>query len=317
MINILRIILLSLFLRAGGISTNLWVDLSDHTYISYGDSIAAGIGVESNEKYSSLLASNRGLILDDQAEQGINSDDLLLTIQNADPIELAQVELITVSIGSSDIVDTVLPYILECYDIMTFSINVNALIDKLESKIVRDEIQVALDNFQSNYQQIIDILAASNRNVYVVNLYNPFSSIVIYDTSDNLGKINIGLYAEEWIDAANDIISNQDKVRVVDINTAFEVGNDDEKLVNAEFNLIDFSFNYNSYPTKEGQQVICNEVSTQIDYVIEVITDDKDKAMQITIFILGSLALISLVLFDISAFITSKKRIIVNQLRQK
>jgi len=310
MIKIINIILLSLFLHTGDMSTNLWNELSNRNYISYGDSIAVGTGVENGKKYSSLVADSHELILNDCAVDGMNSDDLLETIQSADLVELANAQLITVSIGASDIVDIILPIISDCYDITTLSMNVSALIDKLEDYAIRAQIQAALDNFESNYHAIINILAAVNRNVYVLNLYNPFSSIVVYDTSDNLGKINIGLYAEEWIDKINEIITDQDKVTIVDINTAFEVGNDVEKLVNAEFNLIDFSFNFNSYPTEAGQQNIHDEINATMDYVKDdTITTDQDfAAIRINVFIIGSLSFIGLLFFDIYLFLTSKMK---------
>lgn len=307
MMRIINIIILSLFLNFGSSGSKLWFELTQN-YISYGDYVATGEGVDADKKYASLLADANEFNLDERAAADMTSDELLLQIQDDDQIELAQAKLVTISIGINDIVNAIMPYVLECYDITTFSMDVNALIEQFENPDVRSQIQTAVDNFEDNYSQIIDIVSQTNRNVYVINLYNPFSSIVVYDTSANLGRINLGLYAEEWIDKINNIIADQDKVKVVDINSSFEVNNDDTKLVNAEFNLNDFSFNYNSYLTEAGQEVIYNELDTAIYHTPDVIEpiDNEYSAILIYVFILGGLAFIGLILGDIQLLLIGK-----------
>lgn len=257
-------------------------------YAAFGDSITAGDSANGN--YVSLVANhlktqNGNCISANLGIGGWTSSDLLeaLTNPSHDGYAVAQnifkyANVITLDIGSNDIVQAVYTVVAECLDceINEIEATINAWSDKLQKgswisrmvayqqlKIIARKInselyggktmKAAVEQFKVNYTAILRVINqnAPKAKVYIGNLYNPYhgaSSVYIGDYE----VFNPELLAEKYFgmmnayiesDSANNVVVDLDSVITSDIYLQGDMAAGD----------------YNPHPNAAGYRAIANK----------------------------------------------------------
>lgn len=237
-------------------------------YVVLGDSIAGGYGLKDADKES--YAGRIAHVLENEydavrvvnfGKNGLRSEGLLDILTNekneqyeAYRKELCKADLITLSIGSNDL----LQYL-----------SVGMDFGKLQKQA--DEVfSGACEAFAQNIPRIIDAIhrQAPRARLFVNNIYNPCSDIS-FPFSDSVVK-NLKSVAETYIERMNEgFVSEQvksvfnsetkeGKYTLIDVKSVFE---------HAEDPLINVSFswgNIDPHPNKEGHRLIANEIISRI-----------------------------------------------------
>lgn len=237
-------------------------------YVALGDSIAGGYGLKDadTESYAGriahMLENEYGAVrLTNFGKNGLRSEQLLDILTNekneqheAYREELRKADLITLSIGSNDL----LQYLSVGMDFGKFQ--------KQADEVFSD----ACEAFAQNIPRIIDAIhtQAPCARLFVNNIYNPCNDISFH-LSDSIVK-NLKSVAETYIDRMNEGFASE-RVRsvfnsgnkggrytLIDVKSVFE---------HAEDPLINMGFswgNIDPHPNKEGHRLIANEIISRI-----------------------------------------------------
>lgn len=240
-------------------------------YVALGDSIAGGYGLSDVEKesYVGLIATalekRYGAVhLVNFGKNGLRSEQLLdiLTDEKNEQHEayineIQQADLITLSIGSNDL----LQYISMDTDFEEFRKNGDELFTK------------ACERFQHNLPLIMNEIQrqAPQAQLFVNNIYNPCNDISFHISGDAVK--NLEVLAENYIQKINEsfvseevqsVFNNKNKGKrkkkyaLVDVKDAFE--NSDKKLINMVFSW----GNIDPHPNKDGHKVIADMIIPNI-----------------------------------------------------
>lgn len=244
-------------------------------YISLGDSIAYGYSLENRrlERFSARIAAymNQNEIPVLECNQGVNgqvSSELLRNIKAGKVDLLDRAAYVTLCIGTND---ALLPFEYFVMDYCDYfygyagADDTSALWKKINKrKFIKDfeeadqSAEDNLEQFYNNLSEIIDQIrkASPDCQIAIMTLYNPYQNMNYEITADGV-TINIGRYAEEKINQANDCIRTvckEKNIVLADCHEAFASSND---IVlnnqNAE-NYID----PDDHPTAVGQQLIAD-----------------------------------------------------------
>lgn len=252
---------------------------SKTTYVAFGDSIAAGYGLEGYtdngtvppaHSYQALVGS---FLKTEPVNFAITGDDSTSCIEildsgNADKA-LSDADVITVSIGSNDLLKPFIRIAKEAFGItegssMDYSsledyyasfknsswIDMLAMANDLADKI-RDnkELHEKAQAFSSNFDQIINTLKekAPQAEIYVTNIYNPYKDVLVMgDLAD--------AYIHELNNAFTDTSGNY---TLIDTYTLFAK----ENLSNVKFDISDLgNINLDPHPSKEGHAKIASAI---------------------------------------------------------
>ena len=223
------------FSLPGNVSAALPVTvLSPAEYVALGDSVAAGYGLPGYDPgsktppvgaYPSLVGNALGLTTGSLAYDGITSEGLLELLSDPDiPAYLSNAKVITLSIGSNDILQPFLNIIaqqLGCdssqiqgklkelaqNDPTAFAAGIRALDADDGSGLKNNHIlTAAASGFAQNFQGIISAIktAAPNAKIYVTNVYNPYEEVSIPYGS---GLLNLGASVDGYIKTLNGAFS--------------------------------------------------------------------------------------------------------------
>lgn len=254
-------------------------------YVALGDSITAG-----NDTYVSIVANylenkNGDCVSTNLGVSGWSSEDLLAAmtdsthagyaaIQNA----LKKADVITLDIGSNDIVNAAYETVADCFgcEVSGLEAAITSLQNRLDSKnkltamkayiemlsiarSIRSEFNSQKNlnrlatEFQNNYTQILAIIAskAPQAKVYIGNLYNPYyGAPSIY--MGGIEVVDTGAVMERSVTALNNVIANYANGNtVVDIYST--INSSDYIQVNEE------NYDYNPHPNSAGQRAIANK----------------------------------------------------------
>ncbi|MDF2685251.1 MAG: conserved repeat protein [Clostridia bacterium] len=243
-------------------------------YTALGDSIAVGVGgiaippvnpLNSEDTfygYTDMLRDHLDNIYDkvtfnDEAKSGLTSKDLLLSLSNPKIYSaIKNADIITVSIGGNDILQT----------IIQFGISNPEIIDKLMNKaeLTKEDIIIVnsliielgnnLNSFIFNWYNIINTIRNSihsTAEIYVNNLYNPFKP-----------EDPLYAYADMFIQGINDGIDNEYlnelyNYKIADVYTKFNGYNNDNKILVHDIYSIDPDLCF-LHPTEKGYEFIFN-----------------------------------------------------------
>ena len=261
-------------------------DLS-YDYIALGDSIARGYGL-SNPKtasYPAQFAAKKSLTHINYGVDGMTADELLAALQN-DEYDLGGAKVITVSIGSNNLLDMLIGAIAEECGIdetmtddvpQAISNYAKALIDKGYTDILANHYKNLKAELQNNLEiyaecdrvknDLIPAIAAEIREqnpdaqLIFTNIYNPYKGMdVIVPLSDNgTATEPIGPLFQPYVNRINSGFESTDDYIVCDIATVFSGRTD---YVNAHLDLRDTArFSYDPHPTFRGHTAIANAVA--------------------------------------------------------
>lgn len=237
-------------------------------FVALGDSIAGGYGLKDAdaESYAGRIAhaleKEYGAVrVVNFGKNGLRSEQLLDILTNekneqyeAYREELGKADLITLSIGSNDL----LQYLSVGMDFGKFR--------KRADEVFSD----ACEAFAQNIPRIIDAIhsQAPCARLFVNNIYNPCSDIS-FPFSDSIVK-NLESVAETYIERMNEGFASEQvrsvfnsenkggKYTLIDVKSVFE---------HAEAPLINVGFswgNIDPHPNKEGHRLIANEIISRI-----------------------------------------------------
>ena len=206
---------------------------------AFGDSIAAGYGLESQaDNYLSLFAKNIGATLINDAVRGYDSDDLVSLLSggkmNAD---IKNAQIIILSIGGNDILH-----------------NSEQIISVIKQAALQggeyfpESINSIYTNFEKNLATVFSQINGINPNVKIIiqTVYNPALSqgykISVIDASKIIDK-----YISELNESIISVSSNFDNVIVFDV--ADEMNKDADNFYNLKDKM-------DIHPTKKGHYVL-------------------------------------------------------------
>ncbi len=249
-------------------------------YVAFGDSIAAGYGLAGYssgqgsapaDSYQALLADFLHTTSRNYAVTGDDSSRCMeLLASGAADSDLSHADIITLSIGSNDLLLPFLQIVMDYYQIDPADIDGSMFADGIQmpqigqAELVKyyqqSEALIAdLKNnatlhtqaaaFEEKLQTIISTLRqkAPGAEIYVTNIYNPFHSIPL-----------LGEMAETYISEINQAFSvDHPEYTLVDVHTPFN----QKELTNIHLNLSDLSnISIDPHPSVEGHKVIANSL---------------------------------------------------------
>lgn len=238
-----------------------------NVYTAFGDSIAAGYGLSGysddqagapSDSYQARVADFLKTTSRNYAVTGDDSNDCLeiLNSGKADA-DLAKSDVITLSIGSNDLLLPFIERMIKEFDIDTGSIDpskpmpdidlesMSKYYQKLKQLLtdLKDDEQLHTQAaaFPDQLQKILALLKekAPNAEIYVTNIYNPFHSIPVF-----------GETADIYINEINKSFSaNADDYTLIDVYTPF---NENPAYVNVHIE----NMNFDPHPSVKGHKKI-------------------------------------------------------------
>lgn len=254
-------------------------DLTERAkYIAFGDSIAAGYGLDgysSTQKtipvdsYQALVGNFLNTNPCNYAVTGDDSDDCIRLLDSgAADADLADADVISISIGSNDLLLPFIQIILDFFDVDPDSIDASDFSEKFTMPDIDPSQMLSFykqlpklltelaDNthlhtqagaFAEKFQRIISTLRtkAPNAEIYVSNIYNPFYFVpILKDLSQS--------YIEEINRAFS---AGAADYTLVDVNTPFS----QQELTNVHMDISDLSnVNVDPHPSVKGHKVIAD-----------------------------------------------------------
>lgn len=254
-----------------------------NVYTAFGDSIAAGYGLSGysddqasapSDSYQARVAAFLKTTSRNYAVTGDDSNDCLeiLNSGKADA-DLAKSDVITLSIGSNDLLLPFIERMLKEFDIDTGSIDpskpmpdidlesMSKYYQKLKQLItdLKDDEQLHAQAaaFPDQFQKILALLKekAPNAEIYVTNVYNPFLRSIP----------GFGETADIYINEINKSFSaNADDYTLIDVYTPFK---ENPEYVNVRMDFSNLSspdINPDPHPSVKGHKKIAQLVTNAI-----------------------------------------------------
>lgn len=254
-------------------------------YVALGDSIATGYGLANYDPgaetppaaaYASIVGNTLGLTTGSLACDGLDSSSLLSIL--SDPgyqAYLSKAKVLTLSIGSDDILQPFLEIVANQFDCMPGKIQAGlaALAQSDPAALAADLaalnsddgsglknnqlLEEAASGFAGNFQSIISSLkaAAPNAKIYVTNVYNPYEGV---NLSYGTGPLNLGDIADGYIRTLNSAFStNSADYTLIDTYSAFSSSlKSGTSLVNTDPSV----YNFDPHPNAAGHVEIANMI---------------------------------------------------------
>lgn len=258
-------------------------------YVAFGDSIPEGYGLEdTNNGYVALVSEELDCNCENLAVSGMNSTEFLELLKgNTYETKIKQADLITISIGSNDLLGRIQEVACDA-----FGLNKDEVVDiisdlkeafsnasatgkltmikdfytSLTTQETRDMFQQAINGYEQNWENIVKTLRTLNSNarIVVTEFYNPFYGVEIPLVSSG-ETINFSDYVETYISQMNEILnSNTTDYEIAKIHDKF----DTQGLTNVNISLTDF--NIDPHPNVAGHKVIADTI------LFEIIENDKN-----------------------------------------
>lgn len=228
-------------------------------YVVFGDSIAAGYGLddssfgsdEANEyvadrdsdAYAGIVARALGFGLSNYAHSGDTTTDMLKVLSRSSVREsIKNADLITISIGGNDLID------------MATTVLLQAFLHQLGMSETNDEIEAMYAKLESNLAQALNTIIDLNggRGVIMLQtLYNPFK----YNSSYTFNGLNAGELIDYYIQKINSIYQNlYNRIDGFILTPTADVLNGDED----SFYSMDVKPDF--HPTAHGHELIAQTI---------------------------------------------------------
>lgn len=247
-------------------------------YTAFGDSIAAGYGLEGYsssqtaappESYQALLGSFLQTKAVSYAVSGSDSSDCLKLLEDGTAdADLKKADIITLSIGSNDLLLPFIQIVMDYFEIDPDSIDASSftegftmpqidMSDFMEYYQKSEALIAELANHETLHKQaaafpeklekILSVLheKAPDAEIYVTNIYNPFTAIPV-----------IGTMAETYITEINQAFSSEaDDYTLIDVYTPFG----QSELTNVHFDMKKpAEINLDPHPSVKGHKTIAD-----------------------------------------------------------
>lgn len=276
----INILITVLFVYISAMVLNISVSAdSQNQYTALGDSIAAGYGLQNpDDGYAGLLSAELDLTLQNLSLPGMNSGQLIEKIQNLQGKELEDLKsakLITVSIGSNDILGPFLNMFSSfgmyggSYDIDALyenSESISEIADELKDAGLEDILSPYVDVFKNNLPLITEEIKKINSSAELIftDFYNPFKNLELPQTD-----FGIDIITDELICMLNDVLYSENKgdYSVAGVYELFEKAySEGNNPVNVS--VLSSAFSFDPHPNAYGHSLIK-------DAVLEVLPEKK------------------------------------------
>ncbi len=258
------------------------------SYTAFGDSIAAGYGLDGYsddqteapaDSYQTLVAKFLHTQSVNYAVTGNNSDDCIQLLRSEKTDEaLADTDIITLSIGSNDLLLPFIQIVMDELQIQPETLDPASIEEQLKNgftipsadlsemteylKKAEQLMEQLSDNatlhaqaaaFKDKFQTILAILheKAPNADIYATNIYNPFASVP-----------KIGELADIYIQEINQAFSEKAAdYTLVDVYTPFC----EKELTNVNIDFIQpYRLQLDPHPSVQGHAVIAELITEAI-----------------------------------------------------
>lgn len=238
-------------------------------YVALGDSIAAGYGLDGYspgqetppyDSYQSVVASFLKTVPYNYAVSGDDSNSCINILNSGKADDaLATADIVTVSIGSNDLLKPFTEIVKETLQITggnspsiadILAAASDLYVQLKDNKILYEKAQA----FSANFAVIINLLKqkAPKAEIYVTNIYNPYKYVMLLDES-----------ADSYIKEINKAFdTDSDDYTVIDLYTMFN----NKELTNVRFDISDLpGINLDPHPSKEGHKEIASAILNALD----------------------------------------------------
>lgn len=252
------------------------------SYVALGDSIGAGYGLpgyygdmtDPAGAYASIIAAEKGLKLNNLSVSGMTSSQLLTMLgTNAYAEAVKGAELITVSIGSNDILVPAMGLLMTSYAGMDYSQfmggssmtmsdmtdaleTLNTLLNTDEAKAVFEE---GCKTFEGNWDRIVSRIRELNPDavIAVTGYYNPYSML---NMTVGLKEIKITDYIDTYIARLNAVIENSE------MSGEYVIADVSDISTNVNIFALDPSlFSVDPHPDAAGHKLIAERLLEALD----------------------------------------------------
>lgn len=244
------------------------------SYVALGDSIGAGYGLpgyfgdntDPEGAYASIIAKEKGLSLNNLSVSGMMSSQLLdklYTAEYADAVSGA--ELITISIGSNDILVPAMGIIMNSFMSISYGAyggtgfgDITSSLEGMYNDLISDEGVETFENgcraFEENWDKIISRIRELNDDaeIAVTGFYNPYSML---DLQVGLSDIKITSFVDGYIARLNETLANSAmkdeyvSADVADVTTNVRI-----------FVLDPTQFSFDPHPDADGHRLIADRL---------------------------------------------------------
>ena len=254
-------------------------------YLALGDSIAYGYGLENrdSESYAAIVKSNYNIAdsnFQNLAVSGMTCAEFYEEIQKSNYTQaIENVELITISIGSNEILELATAALSEITGIpsndpafltkvqntfITASLTEKArILAAVYSFFTSEETQQKIDqgvqSYETNWKKSVDYIKSKNPNATIVatEFYNPY-----YDLK--LGTYDISDFCNQPIERLNTILHNQSNneqnYKIAKIYDSFNTTN--PRITNVTISAT--AFNLDPHPNKTGHSTIASKIMDEL-----------------------------------------------------
>lgn len=276
-------------------------------YAALGDSITSGYGLRypDTQSYPSRFAGDHGLEFINYGVPGMTSQELLDALKNKE-YDISGASVITVSIGSNDILDPVLDVVAKEMGLTGQEEDLNAAItaridelyktegvNKLTTRFanIRDELKSnktladACDNVKNNtIPGIAAEIKAQNPDAQLIftNIYNPYTGQqAVIPVNETLSlRQDVGALCQPYVTRINEGLKSNDDYQIADLESVF---NGKPGYVNAYLNMYDMSkFTFDPHPTQSGHTAIWREINKHYTPKPEPTTETTEATTEST-----------------------------------
>ena len=255
-----------------------------YDYAALGDSIAAGYGLDAPERqaYPALFANTNGLTYKNYGVNGKTSEQLLEELKNGD-YDLSAAKVITVSIGSNDIMQPMIKTLAAGLGVDPDSAELDkAIVDRINylkqyestsalKKRLKNMEASVIDNAEfyaicentakNNIPLIAGEIRKQNANAQIIftNFYNPFKnkSLVVSMGDSSTASYAVGDVVQPYIDRLNNNLAKSDDYKFADVYGAFTTSN----YVNVQIDMRKSDVSFDPHPNAKGHRAIYLAVS--------------------------------------------------------
>lgn len=233
-------------------------------YTAFGDSIAAGYGLDDpDDGFVSLIGKNIGVVPNNLAMSGMTSGQLLDALYSLEGSGAEETEkrvrsasLITVTIGSNDLLSKLIMLFTEAVDSYSPSDSLDYLVQQVMTKEAHESFLEGINTYKTNLPLIMDKLRELNpyAEIILTNFYNPFYG-------ETIGGFDFGAYSDVYIKMMNDVLNEYHGERkdfyVADFYTVMNA----DGMTYSDF----MQFNFDPHPTVKGHAALAEAISSLID----------------------------------------------------
>ena len=264
-------------------------------YIALGDSIAYGYGLSdiSKQSYVSQVANELKIVASNKSVVGMNTSEFLDLI-NKEEIEneIKSANIITISIGSNDLLGIVVKLIGSAFkvdvnneDNMLENVKVafenatvtekiqmiKSLYTSLNSEETKQELSLAVEKYDENWKKIMTKIKQLNPNatVIVTQFYNPYYGVNFQLIND---EVNFSEYVDGYIQKFNTSLENN---KELGYKIAY-IYEDFNKIGVTNVNISLDEFNVDPHPNSVGHTIISDKVLKAYNEVNNIETEKID-----------------------------------------